>query len=201
MDFSISPDQQATLDAVDAFLRTRLSPQEIRRRDAGHVPPYDLLPELGELGVLGLVAPVEWGGLGQDWTTLCLVQERVAGHAYFAGSIINRVVGFGLMTLLNNGSPAQQARWIPPLVRGRGLMALALSESQAGSDAGALRTRAQRHDGGWRLHGRKLWISDADGASALLVAARTDPERRGSRGVSMFIVTELIAESRCVCGP
>lgn len=187
-DFSITDEQQAMLDAVDRFLERRLPPQEVRRRDAGHVPPYDLLPELAELGVLGLVAPPAWGGLGQDWVSLSLVQERLAGHAYFIGSIVNRVVGFGLMTMLTHGSPAQQARWIPPLVQGRGLLALALTESQAGSDAGAVLTRAEPEGDGWRLRGRKLWISDADGASALLVAARTDPSRKGSRGLSMFIV-------------
>ncbi len=187
-DFSPTAEQQAMLDAVDRYLAHRLPAQEVRRRDAEHVPPYDLLPELAELGVLGLVAPTAWGGLGQDWVSLSLVQERLAGHAYFVGSIVNRVVGFGLMTMLAHGSPAQQARWIPPLVQGRGLLALALTESQAGSDAGAVRTRAVLEGDGWRLRGRKVWISDADGAMALLVAARTDPERRGSRGLSMFIV-------------
>ncbi len=187
-DFSISADQQAMLDAVDRFLAHRLPALEVRRRDAEHVPPYDLLPALAELGVLGLVAPTAWGGLGQDWVTLSLVQERLAAHAYFVGSIVNRVVGFGLMTMLAHGSPAQQARWIPPLVQGRGLLALALTESQAGSDAGAVRTRAVPDAHGWRLNGRKVWISDADAAMALLVVARTDPSQKGSRGLGMFIV-------------
>ena len=188
IDFSMTAEQEAMLEAVDRFLAQRLPPAEVQRRDAGHIPPYDLLPWLADLGVLGLVAPTEWGGLGQDWLSLSLVQERLAMHAYFAGSIVNRVVGFGLMTMLAHGSQAQRARWIPPLVQGKGLIALALTESQAGSDVGAVRTRAVQVDGGWRLNGRKVWISDADGAMALLVAARTDPARRGSRGLSVFIV-------------
>ncbi len=187
-DFSMSAEQQAMLEAVDRFLARRLPPAEVRRRDIEHVPPYDLLPELAELGVLGLVAPTQWGGLDQDWQSLSLVQERLAAHAYFVGSIVNRVVGFGLMTMLTHGSQAQRERWIPPLVQGRGLLALALTESQAGSDVGAVVTRAVSVDGGWQLNGRKVWISDADGAMALLVAARTDPARRGSRGLSVFIV-------------
>lgn len=188
MDFSISSDQQAMLAAVDRFLEERLPAAEVRRRDAAHQTPYDFLPELASMGILGMVAPARWGGLDLDWVSLCLVQERLARHAYFIGSIVNRVVGFGLMTLLRNGSEGQQERWIPPLVEGRGLIALALTESQAGSDAGAVQTRAMPVAGGWRLRGRKVWISDANGAMALLVAARTDPERRGSRGVSVFIV-------------
>ncbi|MGE0310802.1 MAG: acyl-CoA dehydrogenase family protein [Lautropia sp.] len=187
-DFSITPEQQSMLDAVDRFLERRLPPQEVRRRDDAHLPPYDLLPELGELGVLGLVAPAAWGGLGEDWVTLSLVQERLAGHAYFAGSIVNRVVGFGLMTMLTHGSQAQRERWIPPLVQGRALLALALTESQAGSDAGAVHAHATATQDGWRIRGRKVWISDADHASALLVVARTDPARRGSKGLSVFIV-------------
>lgn len=188
MDFAISAEQQSMLDAVDRFLAQRLPPEEVRRRDAAHQPPYDLLPELGAMGVLGMVAPPQWGGLGLDWISLALVQERLAQHAYFVGSIVNRVVGFGLMTMLRNGSAAQQQRWIPPLVQGTGLMALALTEGHAGSDAGAVETRAIPDAAGWRLRGRKIWISDADQAMALLVVARTDPDRRGSRGLSMFIV-------------
>ena len=188
MDFAISAEQQSMLDAVDRFLAQRLPPEEVRRRDAAHQPPYDLLPELGAMGVLGMVAPPQWGGLGLDWVSLALVQERLAQHAYFVGSIVNRVVGFGLMTMLRNGSAAQQQRWIPPLVQGTGLMALALTEGHAGSDAGAVETRAIPDAAGWRLRGRKIWISDADQAMALLVVARTDPDRRGSRGLSMFIV-------------
>lgn len=188
MNFAISNDQQQLLDAVDRFLDQRLPPEEVRRRDAAHQPPYDLLPDLGAMGILGLVAPVQWGGMGLDWITLSLIQERLAERAYFAGSIVNRVVGFGLMTLLRNGSPDQQARWLPQLVQGRGLMALALTESTAGSDAGAVQTRALPVAGGWLLRGRKIWISDANEAMALLVAARTNPEERGSRGLSMFIV-------------
>lgn len=188
MDFAISAEQQSMLDAVDRFLAQRLPPEEVRRRDAAHQPPYDLLPELGAMGVLGMVAPPQWGGLGLDWVSLALVQERLAQHAYFVGSIVNRVVGFGLMTMLRNGSAAQQQRWIPPLVQGTGLMALALTEGHAGSDAGAVETRAIPDAAGWRLRGRKIWISDADQAMALLVVARTDLDRRGSRGLSMFIV-------------
>lgn len=188
MDFAISAEQQSMLDAVDRFLAQRLPPEEVRRRDAAHQPPYDLLPELGAMGVLGMVAPPQWGGLGLDWVSLALVQERLAQHAYFVGSIVNRVVGFGLMTMLRNGSAAQQQRWIPPLVQGTGVMALALTEGHAGSDAGAVETRAIPDVAGWRLRGRKIWISDADQAMALLVVARTDPDRRGSRGLSMFIV-------------
>lgn len=176
------------LAAIDRFLLRRLPAAEMRSRDSAHVPPYDLLPDLASLGVLGLVAPPQWGGLDQDWITLSLVQERLAMHAYSVGSIVNRVVGFGLMTLLRHGQAQQQSQWIPLLVQGQGLIALALSEPEAGSDVGAIKTRAYRQENGWRIDGRKTWISDADGSMALLVVARTDPDSSGTRGLSVFIV-------------
>lgn len=188
MNFSLSERQLEILTTIEAYLTRRLSPKEIRWRDTNHIPPYDLLPELGKLGILGLVVPEKWGGLGQDWQTLSLVQERVAQHAYFAGSIINRVVGFGIMTLLKNGTQNQIEKHVPLLVKGQSLMALALTESQAGSDAGAIETRAWRVGNNWQIHGRKVWISDAKGATELLVLARTDPKSQGSQGVTMFMV-------------
>lgn len=193
MDFAITSEQQSILDGVEAFARRHLAPAEVRRRDRDHVPPYDLLPALAELGVLGLTIPVDRGGLGLGWTTLALVQERLAGHAYFAASICNRVVAFGLMTLLRNGTAAQQAELIPRLISGRCLIALALSEPEAGTDAGAIRTRAERVAEGWRIAGRKTWISDAGGADYLLTPCRTVPGSTGASGVSLFLVPRASA--------
>lgn len=107
------------------------------------------------------------------------------------GSIINRVVGFGLMTLLNNGTQTQQSIWIPKLICGEGVMSLALTEPSAGSDVGALITRATPQGDGWCINGRKTWISDADGSLALLVPSRTDPESKGNHGISMFVVLAI----------
>merc|ERR1712034_133980 len=92
------------------------------------------------------------------------------------------------MSVLSYGSEAQKARLLPRITSGRCLIALALTEPQAGSDAGAIRTRAERSGDGWVLTGGKTWISDAGGADYLLTAARTDPDSHGSRGVSMFLV-------------
>lgn len=193
MDFAITPDQQAILDGVDRFARRHLAPVEVRRRDRDRIPPYDLLPALAELGVLGLAVPVEHGGLGLGWTTLALVQERLAGHAYYAASICNRVVAFGLMTVLRNGTAAQQADLVPRLIAGRCLIALALSEPEAGTDAGAIRTRAERVAEGWRITGRKTWISDAGGADYMLTPCRTVPGSTGASGVSLLLVPRASA--------
>ena len=181
-------EQAQILASVETFLARALPPDEIRRRDAQHIPPYDLLPEMGRAGLFALAVPMAHGGLGADWHTVALVQERLGRHAYMAASIFNRVVGFGLMSVLAYGSEDQRRVLLPLLMAGEAFCALALTEPQAGSDAAALRTRAVRHAGGWRISGRKTWISDAQGARWLILPARTGPEREGHRGISLFLV-------------
>ena len=188
MDFALSDAQRAVLDTVDRFVARSLPPEEVRRRDREHIPPYDLLPELGQLGLFRLALPEEWGGIGLDWCSVALVQERLGQHAYMLASIFNRVVGFGAMSLLAHGDAAQKARLLPRLAEGRLLVALALTEPEAGSDAAAIRTRAVGGAGGWRITGRKSWISDARGADYLLVVARTDPAPGGAAGLSLLLV-------------
>jgi alkylation response protein AidB-like acyl-CoA dehydrogenase len=184
----VTEEQAQILASVDTFMARRLPPAEIRRRDAAHVPPYDLLPEMGQAGLFALAVPVAEGGLGADWATVALVQERLGEHAYMAASIFNRVVGFGLASVRSYGSAAQRAALLPPLIAGEAFCALALTEPQAGSDAAAIRTRATRHAGGWRLNGRKTWISDARQARWLILPARTGAENEGPRGISLFLV-------------
>lgn len=187
MDFSISEEERLLLASVDRFLAQHLPPEEVRRRDAGHVPPYDLLPIMAELGLFALPLPEAHGGLGAPWTTVALVQERLGRGAYFAASLLNRVVGFGAMSVLTYGAPEQRAALLPEIAAGRMLIALALTEPGAGSDAAAIETRAIPAEGGWRLRGRKTWISDAEGADRLLVVARA-PGSSGAKGISLFLV-------------
>ncbi|MFM0116876.1 acyl-CoA dehydrogenase family protein [Paraburkholderia nemoris] len=188
IDFSLTDDQRQMIDAVDRYLTRRLPSDEILRRDATHTPPYDLLPELGELGVLGIPFAPSYGGLGEKWITLALVQERMAQHAYFAASIVSRAVAFGGMSLMTYGSEAQKEQHLPQLIAGRALFALALSEPQAGSDATGITTRAEKVSEGWRIIGRKTWISDAAGATHLVLPARTEKGATGSNGISVFLV-------------
>lgn len=188
MDFSLTEEQRAVLETVDRFCARHLPIEEVRRRDRAHIPPYDLLPLMGEAGFFRLALPAAWGGIGADWQTVSLVQERLAWHGYCAGSIFNRVVGFGIASVLTYGDEAQKAAMLPKLAEGRLLMALALTEPQAGSDAGAIATRAVKVAGGWRITGRKTWISDAAGADCLLVAARSEPGSAGAAGISMLLV-------------
>lgn len=176
------------LDTVDRFMARHMPPEEARRRDRKHEPPYDLLPAMGEAGLLGLAIPEAFGGSDQDWVTVSLVQERLGRQAYAVGSIFNRMVGFGAMSLLSYGGEEQKAAILPHIVAGKCLIALALTEPQAGSDAAAIITRAEASSEGWVVNGRKTWISDALGADFLLTAVRTQRGSKGSEGISMMLI-------------
>ena len=188
MNFSVSDEQRMLLDSIDRFMAQHLPPAEVRRRDAEADPPYRLLPLMGEMGLLGITTPEADGGLGSDWQTLVLVQERMGYHAFMAVALLNRVTCFGLESIRAGGNAQQRQVLIPKLIAGDAAFALALTEPGAGSDAGGIITRATKVDGGWRVNGRKTWISGAESATYMVTACRTGAEKRGTRGVTMFLI-------------
>lgn len=188
MEFGIDEEQRAILDTVDKLVDAHLPVSEQRARDAAGDPPYALLKVLGDAGLLRLPFPVQAGGLGASWTTVSLVQERFGMRAWMLGSLYNRAVGFGGMGLVKYAGPALCDALLPRLMAGELLFALALTEDGAGSDAAAIKTRADRTSEGWRLNGRKTWISDAAEADYLVVVARSDPDSLRGAGLSLFLV-------------
>ncbi len=188
MDFDLTEEQRLMVDSVDRFMRRHLPPEEVRRRDRAHQPPDDLLPAMAEFGILGLPIPERYGGLGRDWRTVALVQERLAFHAGMMASLYSRAVAFGAMSLLTYGSEAHKEKLLPRIVRGELLFSLALTEPGAGSDAAALITSAKKVDGGWRINGRKTWISGADTSNYIVTACRTGKGERRHEGISMLLV-------------
>ncbi len=188
MDFSISGEQRALLDSVDRMMARHLPPEEVRRRDQAHDPPDFMLTRFAELGLMAIPFPAEYGGLEGSWVSVTLVQERLAYQAGMAASLYGTTLCFGGMSLLGYGNAAQKSALLPRLINGELRFSLALTEPGAGSDAGALVTRAERVEGGWRINGRKTWISNADQADYLVTACRTEKGSSGSRGVSVFLV-------------
>lgn len=188
MDFGQTQEQRALLDSIDRFIARHLPREEVRRRDTARDPPHFLLPLMGEMGLLGLAVPQRYGGAGGDWVTLGLVQERLGYHGFMAAVLLNRVVCFGAMSLLTYGSEEQRQRYLPRLTRGEMLVSLALTEPGAGSDAGAIVTRAEKIPGGWRINGRKTWISGAESAEFLVIPCRTEPGSTGAKGVTLLMV-------------
>jgi alkylation response protein AidB-like acyl-CoA dehydrogenase len=188
VDFAITEEERLILESVDRFMARHLPPDEVRRRDRAHEPPDFLVPLMAEQGMLGLAFPEHFGGGGRDWTTVALVQERLGYHAGMAASLFSTTVCFGGMSLMTYGSPAQREDLLPKLIRGQLRFALALTEPGAGSDAAALTTRAAAVDGGWRVNGRKTWISSANVADYLVTACRTAAGSKGADGVSMLMI-------------
>lgn len=188
IDFEIPEEDRALLDSIDRMMAREFPPEALRQADAAHATPWQLLPKMGELGLLALPFPEEVGGLGKDWRSTALVNERLAYHAGIAATLFGTTVGFGGMSLLNYGSPDQQRELLPRVMAGEARFALALTESQAGTDAGAILTAARRTASGWVINGRKTWISNADAADYLVVACRTDPQSKGAKGVTMLLV-------------
>ena len=188
MDFGISEDQRLILDSVDLFMARHLPPADTRRRDHDHDPPYHLLRLMGEMGLLGIPFPEHYGGLAKDWTTVVLVQERLARLGLMAASLLARTISFGGMSLLTYGTEQQKQTLIPRLIKGELLFALAVTEPQAGSDAAAIQTRARKVDGGWQINGRKTWISDGHASNFLVTVCRTGDPDSGKKGISIFLV-------------
>jgi alkylation response protein AidB-like acyl-CoA dehydrogenase len=181
-------DDAMMLATVDEFCRRHLPPDEIRRRDEVHLAPYDLVPHLAEMGLIRAGFPEEIGGLGLPWASMCRIQERLAYHTHSISSLLNRYISFGAMPIRFFGNDEQKARLLPEIFEGRVLVALALSEPGAGSDARAVTTRAVRDGDGWRISGRKTWISDADQADYLLTLCRTPGEAGGPKSLTSFLI-------------
>jgi alkylation response protein AidB-like acyl-CoA dehydrogenase len=144
--------------------------------------PTDLLREMGALGLLGLLIPEEWGGLGMSTVGFVAAMEQLGRADQSVGAAWQAHVTIGSLPLYLFGSDAQRERWLRPLAEGRALGAFGLTEPDAGSDARGIRTRAVRADGGWVINGRKAFISNAgtDMSFGVTLLARTDEDRYGS---------------------
>lgn len=188
MDFGLTDEQRALLDSVDRMIAQHLPPEEMRRRDQAHEPPDFLLKPYAELGLLAIPFPEKYGGLGGAWQTVAVAHERLGYHAAMAASLLGTTLGFGGMSVFTYGSEDQRQSLLPKIIAGDLRFSLGLTEPGAGTDAGALITRARRGDGGWIVNGRKTWISSADQADYIVTACRTTEGSTGNRGISMLLV-------------
>jgi alkylation response protein AidB-like acyl-CoA dehydrogenase len=179
--------QAAVRDMVRNFAQERLLPRSAAF-EAAKGYPDNLWHELAGLGLMGMIAPEDVGGAGLDSISYALALIEIAagdGALSTIVSIHNSLIVGGLLKL---GTPAQQARFLPDLIGGRATGAFALTESDAGSDASAMRTRAVKVEGGWRLNGAKQFISNGRIAKVAIVFAVSNPEA-GKRGMTAFLVS------------
>ena len=178
--------QLAIQDSVRGFAQDRIRPRAREFEKAGGYPA-GLFEELAALGLMGMVVPEEMGGTGADTVSYAVALIELAaadGPLSTIVSVQNSLVASGLV---RSGSPAQRERFLPGLVSGKTIGAFALTEADAGSDAGAIRTRATRQGNGYVLNGSKQFITSGKIAGLTLTFAVTDPDK-GKRGISAFLI-------------
>jgi len=174
-------------DSLRKFVEKEIVPKAEAWEAQGFVP-REVLREMGRLGFLGLRWPEEYGGSALDARATALLAEEL-GRSTFGGFAITALVHTDMATphLVNAGTPGQLKRFLPAIVAGEKITAVAVTEPDAGSDVKSIRTRARRDAGDWVLKGSKMFITNGALADVYFVAAKTDPEA-DSKGVSMFIV-------------
>lgn len=184
----VDDDLAAVRDQIRKYVANEITPQAERWDQAGGVP-REVLDRMGALGFFGLRIPVEYGGIGMGHVASVVFAEEL-GRSTSGGFAITVLVHTDLATpyLTNFGSDAQKERWLPAFATGEAITAIAVTEPDAGSDVAALRTSARRDGDGWRISGTKMFITNGGIADVVFVAARTDPEVKGSRGISIFLV-------------
>src|SRR4051795_5498854 len=176
MTFELSKEHEDFRRVVREFALAEVAPH-VAEWDEQHRFPVELVPRMGELGLFGLVVPEELGGSGGDFTSLCVAIEELGRIDQSVGITLSAGVGLGINPILTFGSPDQKDRWLPDLVAGRALAAFGLTEPEAGSDAGAARTRARFDEDGqeWVIDGAKAFITNSGTpiTSVITVIART----------------------------
>jgi alkylation response protein AidB-like acyl-CoA dehydrogenase len=187
VDFDPTAEQKEIQALARDFARQEIEPYAAEW-DREHRFPRETFAKLAELGLMGACIPEEYGGAGTDFVSYILVLEELSRADAGVGVTVAVHTSAVTLPLLTFGTDEQKSRFVPPLARGEHLGAFALTEPEAGSDAGALRTRAEPNGDGWTITGAKQWITNGRYAGTFLTFARTDSETNGARGVSAFIL-------------
>jgi isovaleryl-CoA dehydrogenase len=186
LDFALGDEVDALRDSVRAFAEDRVAPiaAEIDRTD--EFPRY-LWPEMGALGLHGITVEEEHGGAGMGYLAHCVAMEEVSRASASVGLSYGAHSNLCVNQIRRNGNADQKRRYLPKLISGEHLGALAMSEPGAGSDVVSMKLRAEKRGDRWVLNGTKLWITNAHYAETLVVYAKTDPEA-GPKGITAFLI-------------
>lgn len=193
MNFELDEEHRDLSDTVRAFADEVIAPVSARH-DAAHEFPYDIVAQMGEMGLFGLPFPEEHGGMGGDLLALCLALEQIARVDQSVAITLEAAVSLGAMPIHRFGTEEQKQRWLPDLVAGRALAGFGLTEPGAGSDAGGTRTTARREDGQWVLDGAKEFITNSGTEITSLVTVTavtgtgTDAVGRERQEISTIVV-------------
>src|SRR5512132_3166167 len=187
MDFELTQDQHEIQALTRDFARAEIDPHAAAW-DRDHEFPRELFGKLAELGLMGTCVPDEYGGAGADFLSYILVLEELSRADAGVGVTVAVHTSAVTLPILTFGTDDQRSRFVPPLARGEAIGAFALTESEAGSDAGSLRTAAVPDGDGWSITGSKQWITNGAFAGTVLLFARTDQDTPGAKGVSAFVL-------------
>ena len=182
----LTEEQEMIRDTAREFARKHLAPFSAEWERSSTFPKA-AFQEMGKLGFLGMTVPTEWGGAGTDYVSYALAMEEISAGDAAVACVMSGHNSVGCMPIVTFGTREQKEKYLRPMAGGAWLSAFALTEPTGGSDAGALRTRAERRGDVYVLNGTKLYITTGANADICLVFASTDPAK-GKRGISAFIV-------------
>jgi isovaleryl-CoA dehydrogenase len=186
MDFGLGEDLDRLRLTVADFARDKIAPRAAEI-DRSNTFPRDLWPQMGELGLHGITVEEEWGGAGMGYLAHCLAMEEVSRASAAVGLSYGAHSNLCVNQIRRNGTAEQKARYLPKLISGAHVGALAMSEPNAGSDVVSMRTRADRRGDRYALNGAKMWTTNGPVADTIVVYAKTD-RTAGARGITAFIV-------------
>jgi alkylation response protein AidB-like acyl-CoA dehydrogenase len=188
MDFDFTDEQQEFREAVRAFADEVVRPRAEEMDRTGEFP-YDIVKQMGEMGLFGLPFAEDVGGQGSDFTTFCIAVEELARVDSSVAITLEAAVGLGASPINRYGSPEQKERWLGPMCRGEILGAFGLTEPGGGSDAGATRTTARLENGEWVINGSKAFITNCGtDITGLITVTAVTGERDGQKEISAIIV-------------
>ena len=191
LNFGLGETADLIRDTVESFSTTEIAPRA-EEIDRSNEFPRDLWPRLGELGLLGITVEEEFGGSGLGYLEHTIAMEEISRASASVGLSYGAHSNLCVNQIRRNGTDAQKQRYLPKLISGENVGALAMSETGAGSDVVGMSTRAEKKDGRYVLNGSKMWITNGPDSEVLVVYAKTDPEA-GSRGISAFLIEKGMA--------
>ena len=186
LNFALGQDIENLRDSVRRFANGRVAPLAADIDKSNQFPPH-LWREMGDLGLLGITASDAYGGLGLGYLAHCVAVEELSRASASVGLSYAAHSNLCVNQISRNGTPEQKQRYLPKLIAGEHVGALAISEPESGSDVVSMKLRAERRGDRYLLDGRKMWITNGPDADTLVVYAKTDPSA-GAKGITAFIV-------------
>jgi len=190
MQFDLGEDVNALREMVHRFAQEKIKPIAAKV-DSDNIFPAHLWREMGDLGLLGVTVPEEFGGAGMSYLAHTIVVEEVARASASVSLSYGAHSNLCVNQIRLNGTDEQRAKYLPSLVSGEHVGALAMSEAGAGSDVVSMTLKAEKRNGYYRLNGNKYWITNGPDADTLVVYAKTDPDA-GAKGMTAFIVEKTM---------